>query len=480
MTLDLECHTTEYYTGDGVKTSYNLPFDFVEPGDINVAWYSAIAKMYQTVQPNVSGYEYTVDIGSNGSFVIFKEPPENNQKFMVYRLTAIDPLKADFEPGFPIKAQDLDDNFVQLRNAIEDTRCIVEGLIGGDVDPDDPDDIYWKKAGETNYSNNGWNASDCYIGSTLAIENRIRDIVHMDVNPPAATSSYDGQLWWDTDDGNLYVYYNDGNSQQWVETSSRSDAVSDGTVYGRQDGNWVQISTTDISVNSVNGQVGVVTLGASDVGAATTAQGALADTAIQPGVVNPVYFADQAAFPSATTYHGGIAHSHADGAMYYAHGGSWNKLANDGGDITGNININITGNITATGNINVTGDTTHAGDITVTGNSDLTGAFDLNGTYTSNVVAVSALDIDCSSGNYFTKTINGASTFTFSDVPSSGIYSFTLEITHTSGSITWPTSVKFPGDSAPSLTDNTTHLFVFLTDDGGTRWRANALVDFVN
>jgi hypothetical protein len=38
------------------------------------------------------------------------------------------------------------------------------------------------------------------------------------------------------------------------------------------------------------------------------------------------YFANQGAFPNATTYHGAIAHSHADAAMYYAHGGVWTKL----------------------------------------------------------------------------------------------------------------------------------------------------------
>ena len=65
-----------------------------------------------------------------------------------------------------------------------------------------------------------------------------------------------------------------------------------------------------------------------DIGAATAAQGALADSAIQPGVVNPVYFANQAAFPDATSNHGAVAHSHADGAMYFAHSGVWNKLAN--------------------------------------------------------------------------------------------------------------------------------------------------------
>lgn len=45
--------------------------------------------------------------------------------------------------------------------------------------------------------------------------------------------------------------------------------------------------------------------------------------------VIPFYYANQSAFPNATTYHGAIAHSHSDGAMYFAHGGSWNKLAND-------------------------------------------------------------------------------------------------------------------------------------------------------
>lgn len=40
------------------------------------------------------------------------------------------------------------------------------------------------------------------------------------------------------------------------------------------------------------------------------------------------FYADQASFPSATTYHGAIAHSHADGKMYYAHSGAWVELAN--------------------------------------------------------------------------------------------------------------------------------------------------------
>jgi hypothetical protein len=109
----------------------------------------------------------------------------------------------------------------------------------------------------------------------------------------------------------------------------------------------------------------------------------------------------------------------------------------------------------------------------------LTGNVEVAGSYRSNVTAMAALSVDCSAGNYFTKTIAANSTFTFDSVPS-GAYSFTLELTHTSGTITWPAAVKWPGDTAPTLTTGKTHLFMFVTDDGGTRWRGAALAGYVS
>lgn len=103
---------------------------------------------------------------------------------------------------------------------------------------------------------------------------------------------------------------------------------------------------------------------------------------------------------------------------------------------------------------------------------------DLSGSYSANAVAVAALDINCSLGNYFTKTINGNSTFTVSNVPASRNYAFTLELEHTSGSITWFSGVEWPGGTAPTLTTGKTHLFIFQTDNGGTRWRASSLTNY--
>lgn len=111
---------------------------------------------------------------------------------------------------------------------------------------------------------------------------------------------------------------------------------------------------------------------------------------------------------------------------------------------------------------------------------ELTTAPYVNGSYRGNITAVAALNIDCSLGNYFTKTISANSTFTFSNAPASRSYAFTLELTHTSGTVTWPASVMWPNGTAPSLTTGKTHLFVFVTDDGGTRWRGASLVNYTN
>ena len=117
----------------------------------------------------------------------------------------------------------------------------------------------------------------------------------------------------------------------------------------------------------------------------------------------------------------------------------------------------------------------------VAGISTIGAGASVTGAYKSNISAVSGTTIDCSQGNYFTKTITGATTFAFSNVPTGCAYIMTVEITcNGSNSIAWPAAVKFPADTAPTLTDGKTQLFTLITDDGGTRWRANSSVDYVN
>ena len=139
-------------------------------------------------------------------------------------------------------------------------------------------------------------------------------------------------------------------------------------------------------------------------------------------------------------------------------------------------NVDSVGIVTARTGVRV-----NTGGIVVTaGISTLGAGVSVTGPYKENITAMGALEVNCSAGNYFKKTISGNSTFTFANVPTAGAYSFTLELTHGSGTVTWPSSVKFPADTAPTLTAGKTHLFMFLTDDGGTRFRGSSLVDYVN
>lgn len=133
------------------------------------------------------------------------------------------------------------------------------------------------------------------------------------------------------------------------------------------------------------------------------------------------------------------------------------------------------GNISTAGSIATTA-TLAIGASSAVANTDL----DLTGTYAQSPIAISALAIDCSTGNYFTKTISANSTFTVANIPSSRAYSFTLELTHTSGTVTWFTGVQWPDAVTPVLTAGKTHLFMFVTDDGGTRWRASSLINYTN
>ena len=44
-------------------------------------------------------------------------------------------------------------------------------------------------------------------------------VVEISQFPPSATGRADGDFWWDTISGQLYIWYNDGDSSQWVPAS---------------------------------------------------------------------------------------------------------------------------------------------------------------------------------------------------------------------------------------------------------------------
>lgn len=82
-----------------------------------------------------------------------------------------------------------------------------------------------------------------------------------------------------------------------------------------------------------------------------------------------------------------------------------------------------------------------------------------------------AQSLDLAVAQYFTATITGATTFSFTNVPASPLVTpMILRVINPSTNITWPASVKWAGGSAPTLTTTGTDIIGFLTEDGGTTW----------
>jgi len=140
--------------------------------------------------------------------------------------------------------------------------------------------------------------------------------------------------------------------------------------------------------------------------------------------------------------------------------------------------------LTATGVSSIAGYAELGTAQTFTAEQTFNAGLSVDGAYEQAAEAVAALDIDLSTGNYFTKSISTSSTVTFSNPPTSGtVGSFTLELALTGAStaITWPSSVYWNGDAgqtAPTLVDSRTHLFMFVTSDGGTTYRGAVLKDY--
>ena len=70
-------------------------------------------------------------------------------------------------------------------------------------------------------------------------------------NPPTSPTPANGDLWWDSDVGELYIYYTDGDSNQWVETAGGSETViiSDNAPSSPNDGDlWWESDTGQLKI----------------------------------------------------------------------------------------------------------------------------------------------------------------------------------------------------------------------------------------
>lgn len=78
--------------------------------------------------------------------------------------------------------------------------------------------------------------------------------------------------------------------------------------------------------------------------------------------------------------------------------------------------------------------------------------------------------LDLSTGTYFSFTLSGATTVSFTNAPASGTaVGFSIEINGDGSAITWPSSVKWSGGVAP-VASASKELYALVTTDGGTTY----------
>lgn len=106
----------------------------------------------------------------------------------------------------------------------------------------------------------------------------------------------------------------------------------------------------------------------------------------------------------------------------------------------------------------------------IAGNKTFTGIIN-TASATSSVSAVSDSTLDVSVSNVFTKTISAETTFAITGATSGFCVLFTLILTNGgSATVTWPTSVKWSGGTAPTLTAAGVDILTFTSIDGGATW----------
>jgi hypothetical protein len=207
MALCSECTARIEYQGNGIQKNYTFPFEYYEQSEIYVSVYNPETLEYDSLKFNEEFF-----LINPTTIQLFEA---TDQEIVIYRCTDIDPMRVTFQPGTSIKAGDLNDNFDQLRNAIEEGRCntksISEDLEDGydiwlnriDSDSDykgrpgdlvksnsiltiDDDHVastqwidnrYWDQCEETTYRNDKWidEIDDIHVPTTGAVEQRLAD-----------------------------------------------------------------------------------------------------------------------------------------------------------------------------------------------------------------------------------------------------------------------------------------------------------------
>ena len=151
--------TTQDFNGG--NTSYTFNILYVNPTDIKIKINGSPLTYTTTANPSSGEYKvvgYVLTLGAAAA--------AGTGNVHIYRETDIDPAAVTYAPGSSIRADDLNNNQKQVLYRLQE--------LTGDL--------------------------DTFVSTSTT----------------APGQPVNGDLWWNPEDGNLYVYYTDADSSQWV------------------------------------------------------------------------------------------------------------------------------------------------------------------------------------------------------------------------------------------------------------------------
>ena len=229
-------------TGDGVTTQFSFTFTYDKESEVNVSLWDTTIEYYVPLADDQWSFVNATTIQFITAPPALVDPEGSSiANIKIWRQTDVDSLIASFYPGSAIRAQDLNSNFEQLRNAIQEGRCsIPDGVIVllGD---------YWNRTADTIRSTIPWESSDDKIATTAAIDKQIADSSGIPEAPIDGLEYARKDAAWSEVTG-FPEAPNDGaqygrQSDSWTEiTPSIPEAPSDNRIYGRRNQGWTEVT----------------------------------------------------------------------------------------------------------------------------------------------------------------------------------------------------------------------------------------------
>ncbi len=181
--------TENFYTGNGSTTSYALTFEYLEEDDVKVTLDEVVTTAYSF---------------ANATTILFNTAPANGVAIRIYRDTDVDDLKSTFFAGSSIRAQDLNNNFLQNNFAVQEIK-----------------NYTWDNETQTIHSDEPWVSSDSQIATTAAIDARFQDELTETI-----TSA---EVWPDNDDTVATTAAIDNRVDSKIDAAITGDIATDGT-----------------------------------------------------------------------------------------------------------------------------------------------------------------------------------------------------------------------------------------------------------